>query len=218
VIAVVDYGAGNLASVLKALSAVGEVSRVVRSAADLGAPAAIVVPGVGHFAATASLDDAWRRAVLAHVSAGRPLLGICLGMQWLFDGSDEAPGCPGLGLFQGTCRHLGGRGGARQAGSSDGPDASAMGSAGRLKVPHVGWNQLSTTRLSGVLSGIDDGAYAYFTHTYAAPLTADAVAATTHGKPFAAVVERGLVWGTQFHPEKSGEVGLRLLRNFVERA
>jgi imidazole glycerol-phosphate synthase subunit HisH len=218
VIAVVDYGAGNLASVLKALSAVGAVPRVVRSAADLDAPAAIVVPGVGHFAATSSLDAAWRQAIAAHVSAGRPLLGICLGMQWLFDGSEEAPGCPGLGLLQGTCRRLGERGAADRSGSPNAFDDSDQRVAGRIKVPHVGWNRLSVTRPSGVLDGIDDGSYAYFTHAYAAPRTADTVAATTHGETFAAVVERGALWGTQFHPEKSGEIGLRLLRNFVERA
>jgi imidazole glycerol-phosphate synthase subunit HisH len=198
VIAVVDYGAGNLASVCKALRAVAAEVRVVRAAADLGTPSAVVVPGVGHFGATAALDLAWRDAVAAHVNAGRPLLGICLGMQWLFEASDEAPGCAGLGLLRGSCRRLEGQAGAE-----------------RLKVPHVGWNRFERLRPSAALDRVSDGAHAYFTHSYAAPVSDDTVAVTTHGQPFSAVVERGAVWGVQFHPEKSGDVGLEILRNFV---
>jgi imidazole glycerol-phosphate synthase subunit HisH len=201
VIAVVDYGAGNLASVCKAFRAVAAEVRVVREAADLGTPSAVVVPGVGHFGATSALGSAWRDAIAAHVDAGRPLLGICLGMQWLFEASDEAPGCAGLGLLRGSCRRLEGRAGGE-----------------RLKVPHVGWNQFERLRPSAALDGVADGAHAYFTHSYAAPVSDDAVAVTTHGQPFAAVVERGVVWGIQFHPEKSGDVGLAILRNFVRVA
>jgi imidazole glycerol-phosphate synthase subunit HisH len=203
VIALVDYGAGNLTSVRKAFLAVGADVRLVREAANLGAPAAIVVPGVGHFGATASLGPAWREAVLGHVESGRPLLGICLGMQWLFETSEEAPGCQGLGLLPGACVHLG-KGGASY-------DAIS-----RIKVPHVGWNQLERTRFSAALQGVAPGAYAYFTHSYAAPVTGDCVATTCHGLTFASVVERGSVWGTQFHPEKSGDVGLTILKNFVD--
>jgi glutamine amidotransferase len=198
VIALVDYGAGNLASVRKAFHAVAADVRVVREVADLGAPSAVVVPGVGHFSATAALGAAWRDAIIRHVHAGRPLLGICLGMQWLFDASEEAPGCPGLGLLPGACRRL-----------------SARAGGGRLKVPHVGWNQFERLRASAALEGIADDAHAYFTHAYAAPVSADTVAVTTHGDQFPAVVERGATWGIQFHPEKSGEVGLAILRNFV---
>jgi glutamine amidotransferase len=198
VIAVVDYGAGNLASVCKAFRAVAAEVRVVREAAELGTPSALVVPGVGHFGATSTLGAAWRDAIAGHVDAGRPLLGICLGMQWLFEASDEAPGCAGLGLLRGSCRRLEG-----QAGGD------------RLKVPHVGWNQFERLRPSAALDGLTDGAHAYFTHSYAAPVSDDTVAVTTHGQPFSAVVERGVIWGIQFHPEKSGEVGLAILRNFV---
>lgn len=201
-IAVVDYGAGNLASVRKALVAVGAEPRVVGDAADLGRPSGLVVPGVGHFGATSSLGQAWRDAVAAHVRAGRPLLGICLGMQWLFEASEEAPGCPGLGLLGGTCLRLG---------AADRPGESNA----AIKVPHVGWNRVEPLRPSGPLGGVDEGAYAYFTHSYAAPVTADTVATSRHGRVFAAVVERGVVWGTQFHPEKSGDAGLRILANFV---
>jgi imidazole glycerol-phosphate synthase subunit HisH len=201
VIALVDYGAGNLASVRKAFQAVSAETCVVREVADLGSPAAIVVPGVGHFGATASLGEGWRQALREHAAAGRPLLGICLGMQWLFESSEEAPGCPGLGLLPGTCVRL------------DPPDGPA-----RFKVPHVGWNQLEPLRPSAALARIEAGAYAYFTHSFAVPVTADCVAATSHGQRFAAVVEKGRVWGVQFHPEKSADVGLQILRNFVELA
>jgi imidazole glycerol-phosphate synthase subunit HisH len=201
VIALVDYGAGNLASVRRAFEAVSADIAVVRDAADLANPEGIVVPGVGHFGATASLGDQWRRVLVAHVEAGRPLLGICLGMQWLFESSEEAPQCRGLGVLRGTCVRL-----------------SPTDDSQRLKVPHVGWNQLERLQPSAALAGIGDGAYAYFTHSYAVPVTGDCVAATVHGGRFAAVVERGIVWGMQFHPEKSGELGLKMLRNFVERA
>ncbi len=197
-IAIVDYGAGNLASVRKAFDAVAADARVVRDASDLASPRAIVVPGVGHFGATAALGAAWREAIGHHVGAGRPLLGICLGMQWLFEASDEAPGCPGLGLLSGACFRLT-------------PPAGDV----RCKVPHVGWNQFDRVRPSAALQGIEAGAHAYFTHSYAAPVGRDCVAVTTHGESFAAVVERGAVWGTQFHPEKSGDCGLAILRNFL---
>ncbi len=197
-IALVDYGAGNLASVCKAFAALGAPPLVVRRPDEARSPAGIVVPGVGHFAATATLDDAWRAAIRAHIAHGVPLLGICLGMQWLFEASEEETGCPGLGLLPGTCRRLEG-----------GPTR---------KVPHVGWNQLRLLRRSAALDGISDGSYVYFTHSYAPPVTPDCVASACHGDTFAAVVERGLVWGTQFHPEKSGDTGLRILSAFLQAA
>jgi imidazole glycerol-phosphate synthase subunit HisH len=199
-VALLDYGAGNLTSVKKGLAAAGADVRTAACAADLAAAAAVVVPGVGHFGATAAIDiDAdTRRAVLAAVARGRPLLGICLGMQWLFDGSDEAPGIPGLGVFGGTCFRL--------------PVA------GTLKVPHVGWNQLRIGHVGRLLDGLGDGAYAYFTHSFAAPPVEGTAATAVHGATFAAAVERGTVFGVQFHPEKSGDAGLRILRNFVEVA
>jgi imidazole glycerol-phosphate synthase subunit HisH len=201
-VALLDYGAGNLASVRKALAAAGAEVRTASGAADLAGASALVVPGVGHFGATAAIDADTRTAVRAALGEGRPVLGICLGMQWLFEGSDEAPGIPGLGLglgmFKGTCFRL--------------P------SNGAVKVPHVGWNRLRIERAGRLLEGLDEGAYAYFTHSYAAPPTAAASAIATHGAEFAAAVERDLVFGVQFHPEKSGEAGLRILRNFVETA
>jgi glutamine amidotransferase len=197
-IALIDYGAGNLTSVRKALAAVGAEVFVPAAPADLERAAGTIVPGVGHFAATRSLDEGWRTAVLRRLEAGRPLFGICLGMQWLFDGSSEAPGLPGLGLLPGGCSRLTGNG-------------------GRLKVPHVCWNALELVRTGVLVGEADRGAFVYFTHSYAAPVTAATVAAAEHGDRFAAVVEQGLVAGVQFHPEKSGDVGLRILQRFVAR-
>ena len=196
-VALVDYRAGNLTSVAKGLAAAGAEVRVAGSPAALDGSRAIVVPGVGHFNATSALDAVWRDALGRAIKAGTPLLGICLGLQWLFEGSDEAPDLEGLGIFQGRCFELG----------------------GDVKVPHVGWNTLDTTpRSSRLLEGLPQPAFAYFTHSFAAPVIKETTAATTHGVRFASVVERGRVAGVQFHPEKSGTSGLRVLANFLALA
>jgi len=200
VIALIDYGAGNLTSVRKALAALGAEHRTPAAPGELADARVIIVPGVGHFAATARLEAAWRAAILARVDAGCTLLGVCVGMQWLYEGSTEAPDVPGLGLLRGRCERL--------------PDRDPSGA--RLKVPHVGWNALEPRRSSPLLDGIEPGSQVYFTHSYAAPVTEDTVAATEYGIRFAALVARGRVAGMQFHPEKSGTAGLRLLRNFLE--
>jgi imidazole glycerol-phosphate synthase subunit HisH len=194
VIALIDYKAGNLTSVRKALASVGAGVFVPERPDDLGAAHGVIVPGVGHFGATRALDLPWIEAILALVGEGRPLLGICLGMQWLFEGSDEAPDCPGLGILAGRCHRLGG---------------------GDVKVPHVGWNSLAIQRDAPILDGVPTGAQVYFTHSYVVPVTTDAVAVTEHGESFAAIVQHGQVAGVQFHPEKSGDVGLQILRNFT---
>jgi imidazole glycerol-phosphate synthase subunit HisH len=203
-VALLDYGAGNLTSVRKALAAIGAEVFVPAAPDEIAAASGIIVPGVGHFGATRALGPAWTDAVIASVGEGRPLLGICLGMQWLFEGSDEAPDAPGLGLLAGRCRRLSGApgGGARDP----------------IKVPHVGWNTLTVVRDAAIAEGVADQSQVYFTHSYVAPVTGDTVATTDHGEPFAAMVERGNVSGVQFHPEKSGEVGLRILRNFLRLA
>ena len=189
-IAIVDYGAGNLSSVARAFANVGATVRIARYPRDANGADALVIPGVGHFAATRTLGDQWRNTILGHVQRGRPLLGICLGMQWLFEGSEEAPDVRGLGLFQGRAFRI----------------------EGDIKVPHAGWNSVETTRPSRLVSG---RSWAYFTHGYACPVGADeVVAVTTHGQTFAAVIERANVFGTQFHPEKSGADGLRQLAAF----
>ena len=206
-IALIDYRAGNLTSVKKALAALEADVFVPAAPGDLARAAGLIVPGVGHFGATTALDSGWRRAILDRLGHGRPLLGICLGMQWLFEGSDEAPDCPGLGLVSGRCYRL--------LGTSDGACGSR--DLPRVKVPHVGWNALSICRSDSIVSGIDTGAQVYFTHSYVAPRGGDTVAVAEHGEIFAAVMQQGQVAGLQFHPEKSGEVGLRFLRNFLER-
>lgn len=195
---VIDYGAGNLASVVKALRSAGGDPRVVTTPDTLSAPA-IVVPGVGHFSATRSLGDPWRHALRTRLERGAALLGICLGMQWLFDGSDEEPDLRGFGAFRGMCQ--------------------ALIASDAIKVPHVGWNSLElSSGQSRLLDGIAPGSHAYFTHTYAAPVGDGCVALTSHGRRFASVVERGKVFGAQWHPEKSGDVGLQVLRNFLAAA
>jgi imidazole glycerol-phosphate synthase subunit HisH len=200
VIALVDYGAGNLTSVRKALSALGAEFMTPARPDELTSARAVIVPGVGHFAATSALDEPWREAIGSAARQGTPLFGICVGMQWLFEGSDEAPGVAGLGVMQGRIARLDG-------------DADK-----RLKVPHVGWNALDFTRTARLLRGLDSGAQVYFTHSYAAPVTRECVAATTHANTFAAAVEHDNVFGVQFHPEKSGDAGLQILRNFLEIA
>jgi imidazole glycerol-phosphate synthase subunit HisH len=197
VIALIDYKAGNLTSVRKALGAAGAEVFVPRCPQELERAGAIVVPGVGHFGATRTLDREWVAAVRAHVDEGRPLLGICLGMQWLYESSEEAPELQGLGIFPGRCRRL------------EHADAT-------VKVPHVGWNSLALRRDAWIVEGVADGAQVYFTHSYAGPAAGDPVAITQHGTPFAAIVQRDQVAGVQFHPEKSGAVGLRILKNFVQ--
>jgi glutamine amidotransferase len=196
-VALIDYRAGNLTSVRKALSVTGADFFTPEAAAELDGADAVIVPGVGHFNATANLDAGWREKIHAMVARGRPLLGICLGLQFLFDGSEEAPELPGLGLLAGQCHLL-----RTQA----------------LKVPHVGWNTLAKQRDSRALAGVPDATYAYFTHSYVAPVTSACVATTTHGEAFASAVEQDHVMGVQFHPEKSSETGLAILRNFLAMA
>ena len=211
-IALVDYGAGNLTSVRKALDDAGR--RVLdarrRPASCAGAPASSC-PGVGHFNATAALDTRWRgRHPRGARRAGTPLLGICVGMQWLFEGSDEAPGVTGLGVCRGvplprepdpSVCELGERTESRRR---------------RLKVPHVGWNALSTSDARRACSqGLPAGAQVYFTHSFAAPVTPTRGGDDARRQPFASVVERDNVFGVQFHPEKSSDAGLRILRNFL---
>jgi len=194
VIALIDYHAGNLTSVKKALASIGAGVIVPSAPEELADVAGVIVPGVGHFGATKALEGAWTDAILARVGEGRPLLGICLGMQWLYEGSDEAPDVPGLGLLAGCCYRM----------------------SGDVKVPHVGWNSLSIQQKTSIVEGVEPGSQVYFTHSYVGPVNGDTIAVTEHGETFAAIVQRGHVAGVQFHPEKSGEVGLRILRNFLE--
>jgi glutamine amidotransferase len=206
VIALVDYGAGNLTSVKKALRFLGADFVVPDRTALLEESRGVIVPGVGHFGATARLQGEWYDTIARVTREGKPLLGICVGMQWLFEGSDEAPEAKGLGVMRGRLARL--KGNAER----------------RLKVPHVGWNALdfcgspgsAPRRPARILEGLTSGVQVYFTHSYAPPVTGDTVASTTHCDTFASVVERDNVFGVQFHPEKSGDAGLQMLRNFLQ--
>jgi len=195
-VTVIDYKAGNLTSVLKALRHLGAETVVTDGDLSLVEGAErIVLPGVGHFAATERLDaTGLTSAIRGAIARGVPFLGICVGMQWLYAGSSEAPEQAGLEHFGERCERF-----------PDGPE----------KVPHVGWNSLEVREGSRLLKGVGAGEFVYFTHSYKAPVTEDTAAVTQYIEPFAAAVERGNVMGVQFHPEKSGETGLKILGNFL---
>ena len=227
-IALIDYGAGNLTSVRKALAHLDARVTTPAVPADLASAEGVIVPGVGHFEVTGSLGPDWRAAIRDHISRQRPLLGICVGMQWLFEGSAEAPDHQGLALLPGACRlitddalvsTLSPPDGACRLITDDAPVSTPPPPDGArtLKVPHVGWNSLRMTKASWLLDDVEADAQVYFTHSFAAPLTADCVGATRYGFEFAAAVERDNVGGVQFHPEKSSDVGLRILRNFLRK-
>ncbi len=197
-IAVLDYGMGNIRSVATALRRVGAEPKVTAETAVVAASGALVIPGVGAFGAcvaairAAGLDG----AVRAFAASGRPTLGVCLGMQVLFERSEEGGG-PGLGVFRGDVRRL--------------PTS--------VKVPHMGWNRVTWTGQYRLFAGIPDGTWFYFVHSYACAPAEDVVAGETeHGVRFAAAVAGDSVAGVQFHPEKSGDAGLALYRNLVEAA
>jgi glutamine amidotransferase len=195
-VTVIDYKAGNLTSVLKALRHLGAEAVVTDGdLAPIEQAERLVLPGVGHFAATERLDSTGLTpAIRAAIARGVPFLGICVGMQWLYAGSSEAPHQPGLAHFAESCTHF---------------------AESKQKVPHVGWNSLEVRSGSRLLADVEPGEYVYFTHSYKAPVTADTAAVTRYIEPFAAAVERGNVMGVQFHPEKSGATGLKILSNFL---
>jgi imidazole glycerol-phosphate synthase subunit HisH len=198
-VSIVDYGAGNLPSVERALAALGAETERVTTPEALRSAAAIVLPGVGHFSAFVSglRERELTEALLEAVGAETPVLGICLGMQALYGASEEAAGAEGLGLIDANVRAL----------------------PRDVKSPHIGWNQVRRVRESRLLRGIPEDAYFYFAHSYAAPVTERETAAVCdHGFPFAAVVECGRLMGVQFHPEKSGAPGAQVLGNFLEAA
>jgi imidazole glycerol-phosphate synthase subunit HisH len=192
-IAVVDYRAGNLTSVKKALDHLCADAVVTREPDVVAQADKIILPGVGHFSATDILDQSGlRAAILQRLKQGAPFLGVCVGMQWMFDSSVEAPRMRGLGLFPGTCGRF--------------PD--------NVKSPHVGWNSLLCDGGSRLFRGIPSGSFVYFTHSYSAPVVKATVARCEYAGEFSAAVEEDNLFGVQFHPEKSGELGLRVLENF----
>jgi glutamine amidotransferase len=195
---VLDYGIGNLRSAEKALAHLGASVVLTADPGLVRDAVGVVLPGVGHFGAcmTALRDAGLHDLAVEAANSGRPFLGVCIGMQMLFEGSDEAPGIPGLGVLPGRATKL--------------PDT--------VKLPQIGWNTIERVAGSALVAGLDDPAWLYFVHSYA-PETDDAVVAAwaEHGRRFVAAVERDNVWATQFHPEKSGAGGLKLLGNFVAR-
>ena len=193
-VTVIDYQAGNVTSVVKALQACGADVTVTSEPNRLRAAGRIVLPGVGHFSATRTLaESGMADALRERVDAGAPFLGICVGLQWLFQGSSESPDTTGLGIFSGKCDRF----------------------PASVKSPHVGWNSLECLRPSRLLQNITPSSFVYFTHSYSAPVLGETVAVTRHGCEFTAAVERGNWMAVQFHPEKSGGVGLQILRNFL---
>jgi glutamine amidotransferase len=195
-IAIIDYNAGNIASVKKAFDYLGFAAVVTRQAEQVRRADRIVLPGVGNFAATRMLDDTGLRDCIDEaVRGGIPFLGICLGMQWMLATSEEAPGLSGLGMWPEECSRF--------------PD--------EVKSPHVGWNSLEGCKSeSRLLCGVASESFAYFTHSYRVPLMGATVAECEYGGKFSAAIEHENIFGVQFHPEKSGDVGLKILSNFCK--
>lgn len=195
--AIVDYGVGNLKSVANAMAYVGQETRVTGGAEELEQADAIILPGVGAFpdAADKLRESGLDKALLRQVGR-KPILGICLGMQLLFDWSEEGRRCEGLGLVSGSVERI----------------------QTEFKLPHIGWNSLIFQNGSPLFRGLNDGAYVYFVHSFCghAAQEADVIARTQYGAPVVAAVSHNGVYGCQFHPEKSGEVGLQILKNFGE--
>jgi imidazole glycerol-phosphate synthase subunit HisH len=194
-IAIVDYGAGNLVSVKKAFDFLGFPCAITSDPGEVVRAARVVLPGVGHFGATASLEKSGlRQAIAGAIGCGIPFLGICVGMQWMFVGSAESPETRGLGLLDGECQRF----------------------PARVKSPHVGWNQIEVSPSSRLFRGVASQPFVYFTHSFRAPATSATSARCEYGGEFSAAVEQDHIFGVQFHPEKSGEAGLQMLRNFCE--
>lgn len=195
-ISIFDYGAGNLRSVQNTLGAIGAQYELIRDAGGLRRATRLILPGVGHFGQMMrALDELEvRTALIETIRAGVPFLGICLGLQALFTSSEEAPEERGLGIFEGQVRRF----------------------QGELRIPHMGWNQVEHLRASRLLDGTGDKPFVYFAHSYYVPVVAATAAICEYSVPYTAVLEQDNIYGVQCHPEKSGELGLRIVRNFVE--
>jgi imidazole glycerol phosphate synthase glutamine amidotransferase subunit len=195
-IALIDYGAGNVGSVLKAVRYLGHAAQPVDRPELLNGAEKLVLPGQGHFGAMMKALEGRRllESLQRELETGKPLLGICLGLQALYESSEEAPEVAGLGLLPGRVKRF----------------------EGVFKVPHVGWSQLQVRGHDRLFRGVAEGSFVYYCHSYYGPVTGESVAVTEYGQTFAAGVEKDNVWAVQFHPEKSGEVGLQVLKNFLE--
>lgn len=193
---IVDYGAGNLRSVQNTLDELGAEYVVTNQPQTVQEADKLLLPGVGHFGQMITALDRLRLRdpILDQIRAGVPMLGICLGLQSLFESSEESPDSPGLGLFPGTVKRF----------------------TGNIRIPHMGWNSLSPVRETRLLKGLANEPYAYFAHSFYVPVM-DATAATcTYALPYTAILEHENIFGVQFHPEKSGPVGLQIVKNFLD--
>ena len=195
-ISVFDYGAGNLQSVQNTLGAIGAQYELIRDAEAVERSHKLILPGVGHFGQMLRALDTLgvRDAIVNRIRVGVPFLGICLGLQALFESSEEAPGERGLGIYPGVVKRF----------------------QGDVRIPHMGWNQLQPVGESRMLKGVGAQPYVYFANSYYCPLIAETSATCNYTRDFTAAVERYNVCGVQFHPEKSGAVGLQIVRNFIE--
>jgi len=198
-VTLIDYGAGNVPSVERAFRRLGAETVTTNSAGNISAARCLVLPGVGHCSALVNALDkhSLRRPILQAIQRGVPFLGICLGLQTLYESSEEAPELPGFGILFGKVTRL--------------PET--------VKLPHMGWNTLRVNRASRLLDAIASESYFYFAHSFAAPAAGEETSAVCeHGRAFAAVIERGNLCAVQFHPEKSGDAGAQVLRNFLKVA
>ncbi|TAM83824.1 MAG: imidazole glycerol phosphate synthase subunit HisH [Acidobacteria bacterium] len=195
-IGVINYGAGNVGSVLRAVQYLGFPAEAVEDPGRLQSADQLILPGQGHFSAMMeALESKKMIAPLREqMAGGKPFLGICLGLQALYESSEEAPGRTGFGLLPGCVTRF----------------------KGVFKVPHLGWNQLQVRRQDGLFKAVPDGSFAYFCHSYYGPVTTETTVVTEYGQNFAAAAQVGTVYAVQFHPEKSGDVGLKVLENFLK--
>jgi imidazole glycerol phosphate synthase glutamine amidotransferase subunit len=195
-IGIIDYGAGNLRSVQNTLAEIGAPYRLVHTPEQLRASAKLILPGVGHFGQMIHALDMMglREPIRRNISEGVPFLGICLGLQALFESSEEAPELAGLALMPGTVRRF----------------------TGDLRIPHMGWNQIQARPGSTLAGNLGPAPYLYFAHSYYAPVVESTAATCEYGVPYTAVLESDNLFGVQFHPEKSGLLGLLIVKNFLD--
>ena len=196
-IAVIDYGAGNLRSISNALRKVGAEARVAKGVSGANA---IVLPGVGNFGDAVGKLAPLKQDIIDAIDSGTPFLGLCLGLQALLEGSEEAPGARGLGVLSGSCKRF--------------KEKEVPGG----KVPHMGWNQVKKAAKSPLFDGVKDNENFYFVHSYYAPVLKETIGVCDYGVDFSAAVQKKNVFACQFHPERSGEAGLKVLGNFVREA
>ena len=195
-ITIVNYGAGNLRSVENTLEELGAPYHVTNEPDAVRAATKIILPGVGHFGQMMHAIDrlGLREPIIGQIRSGTSFLGICVGLQCLFESSEESPGIPGLGIFSGAIKRF----------------------HGALRVPHMGWNSLTLAKPSALLRGLNGETYTYFAHSYYAPVVGATAVICTYDHPYTAIIEQENIFAVQFHPEKSGPVGLRVLRNFID--